>query len=122
VRWLPLGLIVIAAVCYLAAPGRNSDPLLATRLVTQLAIVTPLLAFALGIVQAYRDLQPAGGAYLNHRSVTTHQIFMAKVVAGFALYVTAISVPLLLLAAWVAVQGMQWHPMRPAQVIPGLMF
>ncbi len=122
VRWLPVGLIVIAAVCYLAAPGHHTDPLLATRLVTQLAIVTPLLAFALGIVQAYPDLQPAGNAYLNHRSVTPHQIFMAKVVAGFALYATAVVVPLLLLAAWIALQGMHWHPMRPAQVIPGMVF
>jgi|GEM_PF-1557139 len=122
VRWLPLGLIVIAAVCYLAAPGRNSDPLLASRLVTQLAIVAPLLAFALGIVQAYRDLQPAGAAYLNHRSVTADQIFTAKVVVGFALYATAVSIPLLLLASWIELQGMQWLPMRPAQVLPAMVY
>lgn len=122
VRWLPLGLIVSAAVCYLAAPSRHTDALLAARLVTQLAIVTPLLAFTLGVVQAYRDLRPAGAAYLNHRSVTAHQIFMAKTIAGFAIYASAVVIPLLLLAAWIAIQGMYWVPMRPAQVIPALVF
>lgn len=50
VRWMPVGLFVMAVACYMAHPSRNSDSLLATELLNYFAIVTPLLAFALGVV------------------------------------------------------------------------
>ncbi len=123
IRWVPIGLLVVTAICWMAHSGlRHSQSLLATGLVTQLAIVTPLLAFALGVVQAYRDLQPAAGAYVNHRGVTSSDVFWAKIISGFALYMTAIVLPLIGLALWVGYQGMWWYPTRPAQVIPAFVF
>ncbi len=123
VRWMPIGLLVSAAVCWMVHPryqGNNS--LLAIALVNQFAIITPLLAFALGVVQAYRDLQNAAGAYLNHRGVTASDVFLAKTISGFAIYIVSVIVPLAGLAAWVAYHGMWWFPMRPAQVIPAFVF
>ena len=61
VRWLPVGLFVMAVGCYMAQPSRNSNSLLATALVNYFAIVAPLLAFALGVVQAYRVYSPLLG-------------------------------------------------------------
>ena len=62
VRWLPVGLFVVGVVCYMAHPSRNgSNALLATALVNYFAIVAPLLAFALGVVQAYRVYSPLLG-------------------------------------------------------------
>lgn len=123
VRWLPIGLIVVAIACWIAHPDlENPSGLLASDLLTQLAIVTPLLAFALGVVQSYRDLQPGPAAYLNHRGVTANQIFLAKTIAGFVLYATSVLVPLAVLAAWVWYEGMSRYPMRPAQLVPSLAF
>ncbi len=114
IRWVPVGLFVMAVACYMAH--------FAMDLLNYFAIVAPLLAFALGVVQAYRDLQPAAGVYLNHRSVTASDVFLAKVFSGFALYMVSVIVPLVALAAWVAYRGMWFYPMRPAQVVPGLVF
>ncbi len=123
VRWLPVGLIVITIACWIAHPDLdNPSGLLAKDLLTQLAIVTPLLAFALGVVQAYRDLQPGPAAYLNHRGVTASQIFLAKTFSGFMLYAVSVLVPLAVLAAWVWYEGMSRYPMRPAQLVPSLVF
>ncbi|MCA9190808.1 MAG: hypothetical protein KDB03_03560 [Planctomycetales bacterium] len=122
-RWLPLGLLVITVICLSVWSNRNgSGPLMATGLVTHLAIVTPLLAFALGIVQAYRDLQPAASAYLSHRGVTASDLYGAKLGAGFVIYIVSIVIPVLGLACCIGFQGMWQFPMRPAQVVPGLVF
>ncbi|TWT75135.1 hypothetical protein [Allorhodopirellula solitaria] len=123
VRWLPIGMLVVATACWIAYPqDRNSSGLLAGELLMQLAIVTPLLAFALGVVQSYRDLQPGPAAYLQHRGVTASQIFLAKTQAGFMLYAVSVIVPIAILALWVGANGMDWYPMRPAQVVPSLVF
>jgi len=122
-RYLPIGMLVIAGVCWIVHPSDSSrNTLLASELVSQFAIVAPLLAFALGVVQSYRDLQDAPTAYLNHRGITASDVFLSKVISGFAIYATAIIVPVLVLAAWVAFQGMWRIPMRPAQVIPATVF
>ncbi len=124
VRWLPIGLLVVTAVGYLVLPSifTFSQSMVARDLLAQLAIIAPLLAFALGVVQSFRDLKPASGAYLNHRGVTRSDVFLAKTIVGFLLYAIAIVVPLTALAAWIAAQGMQWYPMRPAQVLPSLAY
>ncbi len=123
VRWLPVGLIVVSIACWIAVPDLNNPSgLLASVLLTQLAIVTPLLAFALGVVQAYRDLQAGPAAYLNHRGVTASQIFLAKTISGFVFYAVSVIVPLTVMAAWVGYEGMTRYPMRPAQLTPALVF
>lgn len=66
VRWLPLGLTVVGFACWIAPPNpSNSGGLLASDLLMQLAMIVPLLAFALGVVQSYRDLQPGPAAYYS---------------------------------------------------------
>ncbi|TWU32002.1 hypothetical protein [Novipirellula artificiosorum] len=123
VRLLPIGLFVVAITCWMTLPGRNSTQvLIASDLVFNLAMIAPLLAFALGVIQAFRDLQPASRAYLNHRGVTDSQVFLAKTFAAFVIYLIAIGVPLLLSAAWIAMRGLEYYPMRPAQVLPPLVF
>lgn len=123
VRWLPVGLIVVGFACWIAPPNPNdSGGLLANDLLMQLAIVMPLLAFALGVVQSYRDLQPGPASYLNHRGVTASQIFLAKTISGFVLFATSVIIPVAVLAAWVWYGGIMRYPMRPAQVIPSLAF
>ncbi len=122
-RWLPVGLLVIAALCWYVHPTQPAfvqfSPL-AYALASYLGIALPLLAFALGLLQCYRDLQPAARAYLHHREVTATQLIIAKLLVGFALYSLCALVPIGLLASWIAYQGMEWYPMRPAQVVPAL--
>ncbi|MGV3486819.1 MAG: hypothetical protein ACO1RT_20555 [Planctomycetaceae bacterium] len=123
VHWLPLGLFVVSVVCWMVAPSPHNPSSrgpVAEALIVHFVIVTPLFAFVLGIVQSYRDLQPSAAAYLLHRGVTVRQVFLAKATAGLALYTVAIAVPVLCLVAWVASQGMERYPMRPAQVVPAL--
>ncbi len=122
-RWLPVGLVVIAALCMYVHPMKPANidySPLAKTLATYLGIVMPLLAFALGLLQSYRDLQPDARAYLHHREVKPTQVAMAKLVVGFGLYAVAVYAPITLLAGWIAYQGMDWYPMRPAQVIPAM--
>ncbi len=117
------GLIVIAALCMYVLPMKPANidySPLAKTLATYLGIVMPLLAFALGLLQSYRDLQPDARAYLHHREVKPTQVAMAKLVVGFGLYAVAVLAPITLLAGWIAYQGMAWYPMRPAQVIPAI--
>jgi hypothetical protein len=125
VRWLPIGLVVVSVVCWMVLPSsvdNYQSVLIASELVSKLAIVLPLLAFSLGIVQSVRDLQPAAGAYLNHRAVTASDIFFSKTISGFVLYLVSVLVPIVVLAIWIAYRGMWWHPMRPAQVGPAIVY
>lgn len=118
-RCLPVGIIVVAACIWYAYPKEfSSSKFLARELATLMSIALPMLAFALGIVQSYRDLQSGPNVYLQHREVTDLQTFSAKVLAGFAIYAVAVFVPLALLATYLAWTGMYWHPVRPAQVVP----
>jgi hypothetical protein len=122
-RWLPVGLILVTIVAWIVAPRSvQHQSQITLGLLDYLSILLPLLALGLGIVQSVRDLQPAAGAYLRHRGVTSEQTFLAKLVAGFAIYTVAVTLPLLMMAGWIAMQGMRWTPMRPAQVIPPLVY
>ncbi len=122
-RWLPVGLIVVAAICLYVHPMKPADieyAPLAKTLAIYLGIALPLLTFALGLIQSYRDLQPDARAYLHHREVKPTQVALAKLLVGFGLYTAAVLIPIFLLAAWIAYQGLDWYPMRPAQVIPSM--
>jgi hypothetical protein len=122
-RWLPVGLLVVAAICWYSHPMQPANisysPLSQT-LATHLGIALPLFAFALGIIQSYRDLQPGPRAYLGHRKVSQSQILTAKLLVGLLLYSLSVLPPIAILAAWIAYHGMEWYPMRPAQVVPAL--
>ncbi len=118
VKLLPIGVFICGVICWMSLPSANNSYLIATKLVNYLAIASPLLAFALGVVQAFRDLQPAARAYLTHRNVTESDVFLSKTIAGFLIYAAAIVVPLLVMASWIGIQGMDRFPMRPAQTIP----
>ncbi len=121
IRWLPVGLIAVSVCIWYAYPGQNNlDNFLAQLLTSQFTTVMPMLAFALGIVQSYRDLQSGPRAYVQHRLITPKQLFLAKEFAGFAIYSIAISTPLLLLAIYILWTGLRWHPVRPAQIVPSI--
>ena len=121
IRWLPVGLIAVSVCIWYAYPGQyNLDNFLAQLLTSQFTTVMPMLAFALGIVQSYRDLQSGPRAYVQHRRITPKQLFLAKEFAGFAIYSIAILTPLLLLAIYILWTGLRWHPVRPAQLVPSM--
>lgn len=108
-RWLPIGLIVVAAICWYVHPMKPANVeyfQLGKLLTIYLGIALPLLAFALGLIQSYRDLQPAARAYLDHREVKPSQIALSKLLIGFAIYASAVMVPISLLAIWIGYQGM----------------
>ena len=121
IRWLPVGLIAVSVCIWYAYPSQNNhNNFLAKLLTSQFTTVMPMLAFALGIVQSYRDLQSGPRAYVQHRLITPKQLFLAKEFAGFAIYSIAILTPLLLLAIYILWTGLRWHPVRPAQLVPSM--
>lgn len=123
VRWLPIGLVGVTLIAWMVTPSHlDAQKLVAEDLVRLSGILLPLFAFALGVVQSFRDLHPAAAAYLNHRSVTEREVFLSKTIAGFCIYIVGIGLPLFLLAMWLRMQGLQWLPVRPVQVIPSLVF
>ncbi len=121
VRWLPVGWVIMTFVCLGALPDRDYlDAGLSTRLASSLALLAPLMAFSLGLLQSVRDTQPAAGAYLQHRCVSERQVFWSKMIAALAIYLAVIVLPILLLAGWIALRGLENYPMRPIEVVPAL--
>lgn len=68
-------------------------------------IAAPLAGLALGLLQILPELRRDQWAFLVHRPATRTTLFFGKVVPGLCLYLLAVSLPLLGLAAWDAAPG-----------------
>ncbi len=122
-RSLPLGWVIVTLACLLSLPSREYiESGLSSRLVDSLILLAPLMAFSLGLLQSYRDTQPAAGAYLQHRYVSKQQVFWSKMIAAMVIYFAAIVPPLMLLAGWISLRGLETYPMRAIEVLPALAY
>ncbi len=120
-RWLPLGWVIVTFACLMSLPSRQYvEAGLSSRLTLGLALLGPLMAFSLGVLQTFRDTQAAAGGYLQHRCVTEQQVFWSKMIAAMVVYLTAIVLPLVLFACWIEMHGLEKYPMRPIEVLPAL--
>jgi len=110
-RWACLGFIAMAVA--LISMWRASQlvfdagPRGQGSLYMSAGMIAVFTAIALGILQTRRDKRPASRALLLHRGITADAAFGGKLLAGLALYSFAVLVPLLAMALFIAINGIE---------------
>lgn len=114
VRWACLGFIAMtvalvsmwraSSLVFDSGPSGPSGRSSLDMLTGMIAVFT---AIALGILQTRRDKRPASRALLLHRGITADGAFVAKLLAGLVLYSFAIFVPLLAMALFITINGVE---------------
>jgi len=126
-RWASLGFVAVAAALiseWRASPlifGGGYNPhgqAVQTDFFALASMVAIFTAIALGILQTRRDNRPASRALLLHRGITADTAFVGKLVAGLALYSFAVFVPLLVMAIFIAINGIEHHAASPVSLVP----
>lgn len=119
IRWLPVGLVIVSVLLFLAIPNSVANM---GQEESQLAIFMicggSLFAIGLAAVQSAFDLRPAARSFLFHRAVTPSSIFFSKLISGAAIYSIATFVPIACVAIWFGVVGLTHLPVRPYQAMP----
>ena len=121
-RWASLAFVAMAASLILkwrasplvfdSGPGTQNSSYMWTGMI---AVFT---AIALGILQARRDNRPASRALLLHRGITADTAFAGKLLAGLALYSFAVFVPLLAMALFIAINGIEHKAASVMSLVP----
>jgi len=113
-RWACLGFIAMAVAMismWRASPlvfdSGPSGPSGLSSLDMLAGMIAVFTAIALGILQTRRDKRPASRALLLHRGLTADAAFAGKLLAGFVLYSFAVFVPLLAMALFIAINGIE---------------
>ncbi len=110
-RWASLGFLAMAATLILmwrASPlVFGGDVYGQTSSVLWVGIIAAFTASGLGILQTRRDKRPASCALLLHRGITADAAFAGKLLAGLALYSLALFIPLLAMALFIAINGIE---------------
>ncbi len=117
-RWALLAFAAMAAalaLTWLQSPlvfdGQGSFDLFA-------GMIAVLTAIALGILQARRDNRPAARALLLHRGITAAAAFAGKLLAGLAFYSFAVFVPILAMAIFIAINGIEHRAASAISLVP----
>jgi hypothetical protein len=84
------------------------------------AVAFPVAGLAIGLLQILQEHRGGRWAFLVHRPLSRRRIFMAKVIAGLALYGLATVPPLLAAIGWVATPGHVAGPFDIHMVLPRL--
>jgi hypothetical protein len=117
VRWIPFCLLPMLYVIYQSVSA-NVVFDESKQFPSAVAMVSSIFACLLGILQSWPDNRPAARALLLHRSVTAESAFSAKLVAAAIVYSTAILLPLLGLATWIAINSRQTIAAYAIDVLP----
>ncbi len=122
-RWLPIGVLIIGVFVWLVTPtGITYTQTTTTDSITlSCSMGAALYAILLGALQSIFDLSDKQRGFLFHRSVSKNEVLYGKVIAGALLYSLACTIPLTCLALWFAWMGLEYLPVRPAQVIPSVL-
>lgn len=122
-RWLPIGVLIIGVFVWLVTPtGITYTQTTTTDSITlSCSMGAALYAILLGALQSIFDLSDKQRGFLFHRSVSKNEVLYGKVIAGALLFSLACAIPLTCLALWFAWMGLEYLPVRPAQVIPSLL-
>ncbi len=117
-RWASLAFVAMTAalaLTWLQSPlvfdGQGSFDLFA-------GMIAVLTAIALGILQARRDNRPAARALLLHRGITADAAFAGKLLAGAALYSFAVFVPIVAMAIFIAINGIEHRAASAMSLVP----
>jgi hypothetical protein len=116
-RWASLAFAAMAATLILMWRGSqlvfdDGDPH------TFAGMIAVFTVIALAILQTRRDKRPASRALLLHRGITADAAFAGKLLAGLALYSFAVFVPLLAMALFIAINGIDHKAASPLSVAP----
>jgi hypothetical protein len=94
-----------------------------------LGLIAAVFGAALGFVQIYFEGHGDKRSLLLHRPLSPSRIFLAKVLAGFSLYLLALGLPFLCLEEWMATPGkmpapFDWRTSLPwlADILSGLVY
>jgi hypothetical protein len=125
-KWLPLPGLMILLVCLVDRPD---EPIFDTTDMYFLCLIPAVFGAALGFVQVYFEGHGDKRSLLLHRPLSPLRIFLAKVLAGFSLYVLALGIPFVCLEVWMATPGklpapFDWRTSLPwlADILSGLVY
>ena len=119
-----LGLIIYALLLiaqyrdYVASPVSMYQPLAGESLLWSTAWFCSIFGAVLGWLQLHNERRPDLWAFLLHRPMTRTGIFLAKTLAGLALYAVVVGVPLLCFILWALWPGHVAAPFEPAMLRP----
>lgn len=117
-RWVPLGGLPMVAVLLTTWWQRSLVFNQARGLMFMVAIVASCIAAVLGLLQCWPDQRPAARALLLHRGITAEAAFRGKLVAGLMMYAVAVFLPLLMLALYMKVVGIESRAADPRALLP----
>jgi ABC-type transport system involved in multi-copper enzyme maturation permease subunit len=98
------------------------QPLLTRGFLTQVCFFCAIFGAAIGWKQIFTERHRDLRAFLIHRPSTRTEIFFGKVIAGLALYLGAIGLPLLCMVGWVQYPGHLAAPFEWRMAIPAFGF
>ena len=119
-RWLPLGLLPMIGAVVLVWRSHELVFDQGGGLLYLVALLGSLIAAALGLAQCWPDKRPAARALLLHGGLTHDTAFFGKLLAGVILYATAVIVPLICLAVFIAMVGLERRAAYPDMVLPAM--
>ncbi|WP_394831283.1 hypothetical protein LVJ94_32710 [Pendulispora rubella] len=88
------------------------------QMITVLASAIGGLGF--GILQTLPEMRNGSWALLVHRPISRTRIFFGKMLAGIALYLLALGLPLAAAVVWVSLPGSLGSPYAPALMLPAV--
>ncbi len=118
VRWIPFGLLPMLYVIYQSVSAATpifDEP---RQLASTVTMIASIFACMLGALQCWPDNRPAARALLLHRGVTAESAFSAKLIAAIIIYSIAILLPLLGLAALIAMNARHTIAAYAIDVLP----
>jgi len=117
-RWTPLGMIVIGALCWLQIPGQlYGVRSVSSSIAAAVLVGSSLFALALGLLQSFFDLRTDSRAFLLHRPTETRSVFWGKLAAGFVAHCLAWAIPLLMAAIYLESMGPERLPVSWSNVV-----
>lgn len=121
-RWASLAFVAMATALILmwreSSLVFDSGPHGQSSFYTLAGMIAVFTAVALGILQTRRDNRPDSRALLLHRGITADAAFAGKLLAGLALYSLAIFVPLLAMALFITINGIEHKAASAMSLVP----
>jgi ABC-type transport system involved in multi-copper enzyme maturation permease subunit len=124
VKLAVLGLIIYALLLivqyrdYVASPASLYHPLAGESLLWSTVWFSSIFGAVLGWLQLHNERRPDLWAFLLHRPMTRTEIFLAKSLAGLALYAVVVGLPLLCFIIWALWPGHVAAPFEPDMLRP----
>ncbi|MGB7347753.1 MAG: hypothetical protein WBD20_26250 [Pirellulaceae bacterium] len=123
IRWVPPAMVLGVVMVWIQLPDGIAEATHAeSTLVMQLGLSAGIIALALGLLQSVFDIRNDARGYLLHRPVHHHQIFWAKVAAGFVAFLASLVIPVVVAITYLNWYGIEYMPSSGWQVVPACMY